>query len=166
MSRVANLSQCRPIVLTSFEWLLYLTFCFQYKTARSSELKQILEKARRRAEELNDKDEVRQWIAALHVSRCEAGMSRCMNNANYSIRRYTRAYITLCHATTMNLRKKKRYYGRWNKIHDILPPWFPPWKIYQSKKHRRNHFISPCTACDDIVIVYRASRSNMHAKGF
>ncbi|XP_032681228.1 epidermal growth factor receptor kinase substrate 8-like isoform X1 [Odontomachus brunneus] len=31
-----------------------------YKTARSSELKQILEKARRRAEELNDKDEVKQ----------------------------------------------------------------------------------------------------------
>ncbi|XP_050452041.1 epidermal growth factor receptor kinase substrate 8-like isoform X2 [Cataglyphis hispanica] len=31
-----------------------------YKTARSSELKQILEKARQRAEELNDKDEVRQ----------------------------------------------------------------------------------------------------------
>jgi hypothetical protein len=34
-------------------------FYFQYKTARSSELKQILEKARRRAE-LNDKDEAKQ----------------------------------------------------------------------------------------------------------
>ncbi|XP_018057895.1 PREDICTED: epidermal growth factor receptor kinase substrate 8-like isoform X1 [Atta colombica] len=32
----------------------------EYKTARSSELKQILEKARRRAEKLNDKDEVKE----------------------------------------------------------------------------------------------------------
>ncbi|XP_071572327.1 epidermal growth factor receptor kinase substrate 8 isoform X2 [Temnothorax nylanderi] len=32
----------------------------EYKTARSSELKQILEKARQRAEKLNDKDEVRE----------------------------------------------------------------------------------------------------------
>jgi len=33
-------------------------FYFQYKTARSLELKQMLEKARQRAKELNDKDEV------------------------------------------------------------------------------------------------------------
>ncbi|XP_018397078.1 PREDICTED: epidermal growth factor receptor kinase substrate 8-like [Cyphomyrmex costatus] len=32
----------------------------EYKTARSSELKQILEKARRRAEKLNDKDEIKE----------------------------------------------------------------------------------------------------------
>jgi len=37
-------------------FIILLKF-FQYKTARSSELKQILEKARQRAEKLNDKHE-------------------------------------------------------------------------------------------------------------
>lgn len=39
---------------------IFFDFFFQYKTARSSELKQILEKARRRAEKSNDEDEVKE----------------------------------------------------------------------------------------------------------
>jgi len=48
---------------------IILSKFFQYKTARSSELKQILEKARQRAEKLNDKHEewIKEWIILFFI---------------------------------------------------------------------------------------------------